>query len=270
MGQKWNRWITGSEPEVVERAAAFITEAAYRAVDARGRFTMALAGGSTPQELYALLARGIPESRLAGLGCEVPHDARRSPAAPGKITLPWLHTLLFQGDERYVPSTHPDSNFGMARRSLIRHSGIPPRNIVRMPVESGDAAGDARRYESLMRDLFGKDGESSAEGLPVFDLVMLGLGDDGHTASLFPGDREAIEERSRWVVAVEAPDAKPPGTRLTLTLPVINEAAAVMFLVPAKRHGLARSIHEGLHPELPAGMVRPRRGRLVWFVADHS
>ncbi|NTU69051.1 MAG: 6-phosphogluconolactonase [Chlorobiaceae bacterium] len=265
MAQERNGWITGSEQEVVEKAAAFVTRATYRAVEARGRFTLVLAGGSTPRPLYELLARGIPESRLAEPGCNVPPDARRSPADPELVILPWRHTLLFQGDERYVPATHPDSNFRMARESLIRHIRIPPEHIVRMPVESGDAADDAQRYEALLRSLFRKPGECSKEGYPKFDLVMLGLGDDGHTASLFPGDRKALEETSRWVIAVDAPNGNPPGTRLTLTLPVINEAACVMFLVPAKRYHLALSIHKGLHPELPAGMVRPHQGRLHWF-----
>jgi 6-phosphogluconolactonase len=270
MKQETNDWITGSEQELLEKAAAFITDTAYRAVEARGRFTMALAGGSTPQALYELLAGGISESRLTALGYPVPPDACRSAADPGLVVLPWRHTLLFQGDERYVPASHPDSNFGMARRSLISHISIPEEHVVRMPVESGDAAEDAGLYETRLRSLFRKPGECSQDGFPVFDLVMLGLGDDGHTASLFPGDRVALGERSRWVLAVDAPGGKPPGMRITLTLPVINEAAAAMFLVPASRHELALSIREGRHPELPSGMVRLPHGRLLWFVADNK
>ncbi len=266
MAREGNGWITGSTGEVAEQAAALVTDAAYRALEARGRFTLALAGGSTPAGLYGLLSRGVPESTLAGYGYEVPRGARRSPADPGRITLPWLHTLLFQGDERYLPPTHPDSNFGMARESLIRHSCLPPKNILKMPVESGDADADAARYEQLLKGLFREPEAYTKEGWPVFDLVMLGLGEDGHTASLFPGDREALGEASRWCIAVDAPQGNPPGTRLTLTLPVINAADAVIFLVPASRHGLARSIFEGQRPDLPAGMVRPRVGGLWWFV----
>jgi 6-phosphogluconolactonase len=260
-------WITGSDEAVTERAAVFITALAYRALAERGRFTMALAGGGTPRSLYGLLARGIDEKILAGSGYGLPAAARRSPADPRLVTLPWRHTLLFQGDERYVPAAHPDSNYGVVRETLIRHICIPPQHIVRMPVESGDARGDALRYEQLLRGLFRRTEGRLDEGFPEFDLVMLGLGDDGHTASLFPGDREALEESSRWVLAVEARRADPPGTRLTLTLPVINHAAAVMFLVPEKRHELARSIHDGLRPDLPAGMVKPAHGELFWFVA---
>ena len=268
MEQTENGWITGNEPEVVEKAGAFITDAAYSAVAAHGRFTMVLAGGTTPRGLYSLLARGIHETRLSRLGCQVPADALRSPADPALVTLPWPQTLLFQGDERYVPPSHPDSNFSMARDSLIRQVCIPTGQVLSMPVESGNAAGDAARYEALLRSLFRKPETCSAEGLPVFDLVMLGLGEDGHTASLFPDDRDALRESSRWVIAVDAPHANPPCTRLTMTLPLINSAENVMFLVPAKRYGLARSIRDGLHPELPAGMVRPRNGSLLWFVED--
>lgn len=261
-------WTTGSEQEVAERAAAFMTWASYRALADHGRFTVALAGGGTPRRLYSLLAGGIDERLMADSGYDVPVEARRSAADPRLITLPWRHTLLFQGDERYVPTTHPDSNYEMVRKTLIRHICIPPGNIMKIPVESGEAPTDAQRYEQLLRGWFRKPDNCTKEVLPVFDLVMLGIGDDGHTASLFPADRHALEEACRWVIAVEAPQATPPGKRITLTLPVINNAAAVMFLVPAKRCELARSIRNGQHPELPAGMVRPMHGKLLWFVAD--
>jgi 6-phosphogluconolactonase len=260
-------WVTGSETGVAERAAAFVTAAAYRSLADHGRFTVALAGGGTPRRLYALLAGGVDESVMTDAGYDVPFDARRSAADTRLIILPWRHTLLFQGDERYLPANHPDSNYGMVRETLIRHICIPPQQVVRMPVESGDAASDAERYEQLLRGIFRKPDRGTREGFPVFDLVMLGLGDDGHTASLFPEDRIALEETRRWAIAVEAPRADPPGARLTLTLPVINNAATVMFLVPERRCELARSIRNGEHPEMPAGRVRPVNGRLLWFVA---
>ncbi len=249
-GMDGHGWVSGSEEQVAEQAAAFITAEACRAVAARGCFSLVLAGGTTPRRLYELLAGRARETVGA--------------------TLPWRQTFLFQGDERYVPSTHPDSNYGMARETLLMHIGIPPQQIVRMPVDSGDATEDARRYESMLRDVFRKPGWRSERGFPVFDLVMLGLGDDGHTASLFPGNREALEEDVRWTIPVDAPDARPPGSRLTMTLPVINNAESAMFLVPSGRYGLAWSIHTGQRPDLPAGMVRPRSGKLFWFVAGRK
>lgn len=267
--QRENRhWISGMEPELLELAAAFVTETAYRALGQRGRFTMVLAGGSTPRTLYSLLAKGMPDTALDRMGCTLPPGVRRSPADPGLVTLPWLHTLLFQGDERYVPPAHPDSNFGMARESLLRHICIPPQNVVRMPVESGDPDADAVSYEKLLRGHFRHHSTCTDRGFPVFDLVMLGLGGDGHTASLFPGDPNVTDDNPHWCIAVDAPTGKPPGLRLTLTLPLINSSAAVMFLVPASRHALARSIFEGGRPDLPAGMVNPGGGSLWWFVGN--
>jgi 6-phosphogluconolactonase len=264
------RWVSGREQELLEQAAAFVTATAYRALDERGRFSMVLAGGSTPRSLYSLLAKGLEEKTFIRPGHTLPAGVRRSAADPGLVTLPWRHTMLFQGDERYVPPTHPDSNFGMVRESLLRHICIPPQNIVRMPVESGDADADAITYEKLLRGIFRHPGACTAEGFPMFDLVLLGLGDDGHTASLFPGDAKALGEGSRCCIAVEAPGGKPPGTRLTLTLPVINSSANVMFLVPGSRHALARSIHDSLRPDLPAGMVNPGEGSLWWFVGNEE
>jgi len=154
----------------------------------------------------------------------------------------------------------------MARKTLIRYICIKPPNIHRMPTESGDPEADAHRYEALMRGLFRKRGNGTDEAPPSFDLILLGLGDDGHTASLMPDDKTALDEKERWVIAVDAPNGKPPGTRLTLTLPVINEAKTVLFLVPPSRHEFARSISNGERPELPSGMVKPRNGGVWWFV----
>jgi 6-phosphogluconolactonase len=257
-------WISEPLDALLEKAVAFITDAAYRAVAERGRFTLVLSGGNTPRALHQKLAEGISEERYRELGYKLPAEVRRCTRDPERIVPPWAHTLLFQGDERYVPPSHPDSNYGMARETLLRQVCIKPANIHRMPTESGDPAEDARRYESLLRGLFHKRGTDEAP--PSFDLILLGLGDDGHTASLFPGDEKALNEKERWVIAVDAPNGKPPGTRLTLTLPVINEAKAVLFLVPPSRYDLARSISNGERPELPSGMVKPKNGDVWWFV----
>jgi 6-phosphogluconolactonase len=257
-------WITAPHEALLERAAAFITDAAYRAVAEQGRFTLVLSGGNTPRALHQKLVEGIPEARYLELGYTLPQEVRHCPRNPEAITLPWAHTLLFMGDERYLPPSHPDSNYGMARETLIRHVCVKPANIHKMPNESGNPEADARRYELLLRGLFRK--HASDDAPPSFDLILLGLGDDAHTASLFPGDRKSLDEKKRWVIAVDAPNGKPPGMRLTLTLPVINEARNVLFLIPASRYDFARAISNGERPELPAGMVRPRSGDVWWFV----
>jgi 6-phosphogluconolactonase len=264
-----NDWITADAESLIEMAAAFITATAYLAVAERGRFNLVLAGGNTPRRLYRKLDTGIDAKHLAEFGYTPPGAESPEKPNPAAITLPWRSTVLFQGDERYVPVSHPDSNYGMARDMLIRPRCTPPGNIFRMPVESGNPAEDALRYETMLRGHFRLGRTGGMKGFPPFDLVMLGLGSDGHTASLFPHDRRALEERRRWVIDIDAPpEATPPGKRLTLTLPAINHASNVMFLVPADRYRLARSIHNGEHPELPAGMVRPVNGKALWFVAE--
>jgi len=265
-----NSWITGNEETLADRAAGFIMAAAYRAVAERGRFTLVLSGGSTPKRLYEKLAGGLREELFEKLGYDLPDRVNRSVQDPESITLPWPETFLFQGDERYVPTNHPDSNYGMVRESLMRHACVRRDNVFVMPVESGVPDEDALRYEELLRSFFRKKESEARSGFPTFDLVLLGIGDDGHTASLFPEDTKALGELEKWVIAVDAPWATPPCTRLTLTLPVINHARAVMFLVPAERYDLAFSIHEGSRPDLPAGMVRPVNGDSVWFVAESS
>ena len=257
-------WITAPHEALLEQAAAFIIDTAYHAVAERGRFTLVLSGGNTPRALHKQLARGISEQRYLELGYTLPQEVRHCPRNPEAITLPWAHTLLFMGDERYLPPSHPDSNYGMARETLIRHVCFKPANIHKMPTESGDPEADARRYELLLRSLFRK--HASDDAPPSFDLIHLGLGDDAHTASLFPGNEKALDEKKRWVIAVNAPNGKPPGMRLTLTLPVINEAANVLFLIPPSRHDLARTISNGERPDLPAGMVKPKSGDVWWFV----
>lgn len=259
-------WISAPLDALLEKAVAFITDAAYRAVAERGRFTLVLSGGNTPRALHQKLAEGISEQRYRELGYTLPEEPLRSASNPDAITPPWAHTLLFQGDERYLPPSHPDSNYGMACETLIRHVCVKPENIFRMPTESDDPAEDAEKYETLLRGLFRKRGADADDAPPSFDLILLGLGDDGHTASLFPGDEKSLDEKERWVIAVDAPNGKPPGIRLTLTLPVINEAKAVLFLIPPSRFELARSISNGEKPELPAGIVKPWRGDVWWFV----
>ncbi|NTU54069.1 MAG: 6-phosphogluconolactonase [Chlorobiaceae bacterium] len=245
-------WISAPHEVLPELAAAFITDRGWQAAGKRGRFTLVLAGGNTPRDIYRKLAEGVSEERYRELGYTLPKEFRRSHRNPEAIMLPWSQTQLFMSDERYLPPSHPQSNYGMIRETLLRHTCIKPENIHRMPTASGDPDADARQYE---------------KGLAThLDLILLGLGDDGHTASLFPDDSEALKELQRRVIAINAPNGNPPGIRLTLTLPAINKAANVIFLIPSSRYELARSISNGEKPELPAGKVKPGIGDVWWFV----
>ena len=237
MSGKTLRVAAFDDPESVARAAAErFAEIAREAVRARGRFGVALSGGSTPRRIYEL---------LAGEGF--------------KARVEWPKAHVFFGDERCVPPTDGASNYRMARDTLLSRVDVPAENVHRM-IGEGDAAANARLYEDELRSYFG-----GAE-FPAFDLVMLGLGDDGHTASLFP-ESPALEETAAWAAAnwVE----KLGAYRLTLTAPAINHAAHVMFVVTGA--GKAERLREVLEGEraprsLPAQLIRPASGVLEWYV----
>ncbi len=220
-------------------AAAEVGAAARAAVGARGRFTVALAGGSTPLGLYRVLA-----------------------TRDGAADLPWPAVHFFWGDERHVPPDHPDSNYGAARAALLDRVPVPAENIHRIPAELADAEAAACAYEEELRRSF-----SPPEGQPPrFDLVLLGLGADGHTASLFPGSA-ALGERERWVVAPRI--EKLAARRITLTLPVLNAAARVLFLVSGQdKAGALREVLAGPRRprKLPAQAVEPHDGEVNWIV----
>ncbi len=231
-------------PDAVARAGAEgFVRCAREAVAARGRFVVALSGGSTPRALHRLLA-----------------------AEPLRGQVPWERTEVFWGDERCVPPDHPDSNYRMARETLLDAVPIPPARVHRMAGEHPDPAAAAAAYEAeVARVLGGTPGAPP----PVFDLIFLGMGPDGHTASLFPGTA-ALAERTRWVVANHVPTA-PGGVahRLTVTYPLLNRAARVIFLVagPDKAAALRDVLEGPLDPQrLPAQAVRPATGDLVWLV----
>ena len=238
-------------------AAEFTCRLAEECVEKHGAFTVALSGGNTPRLLYEALARP-------------PFDTRMS----------WHGIHLFWGDERCVPSHHPDSNFAMAFRTLISRVPIPSQNIHRIPAEIKPAEDAAEAYEKILREFFGTslktDTHSNAsrggEPFPSFDLILLGVGKDGHTASLFPG-HQAPEERKRWVTAVRAPHSSPSVPRITLTLPVINRAQCVLFMASgAEKREVIRSILEDLGPvtrSYPAARVDPE-GRVVWLIDEEA
>ena len=227
--------------ESLARAAADeFVRLANKSIIKRGRFSAALAGGSTPKALYHLLASEDYRDELG-----------------------WGDVHLFWGDERCVSPDHEDSNYGMVRRALLEHIAIPEANVHRMAGEIAPREG-AIEYHGQLDSFF----RPRRTELPVFDLILLGMGYDGHTASLFPGDA-ALMERRRWVAAVE--HTRPPlplVTRLTLTLPVINAARNVLFLVTgeSKANAIGRIIRAG--EGLPAGLVRPGSGRLLWMLDE--
>ncbi|HWE61120.1 MAG TPA: 6-phosphogluconolactonase, partial [Chloroflexota bacterium] len=201
-----------------------------------GTFSIALSGGSTPRTLYELLA--------------TPEIAAEAP---------WEHMQIFWGDERHVPPDHPESNYRMAREALLDHVPIPQQNIHRIPAELPNPETVAVAYEDTLRRAFRLDpGER-----PRFDLILLGLGDDGHTASLFPHS-PALHEQQRLVVANPVP--KLATTRITLTVPVINNAERVWFLIAgsSKAHVLKNVLEGPRDPETyPAQLIDPTDGELI-------
>ena len=224
--------------DLFQAAAEEVIRSAADAIAQRGRFTIALSGGSTPRNLYTLIA------------------------ANASATLPWNQMFFFWGDERHVPPDSPDSNYRMAKETLLTKVPIPSTNIFPVPAENPDAAVAAETYEQTLRKFF-----VVAPGeFPRFDLILLGMGPDGHTASLFP-ETAALEEKSRLVVAnwVE----KLGSSRITFTLPLLNAARCIAFLVSGTDK--AAALHEVLEGNAPAEkypskLVQPREGKLIWFV----
>ncbi len=256
----------GHDTEITNHAAALIISEAYRAVEDHGRFSLVLAGGNSPRFLYEKLAQGVTTDILERYALSVPNSISGSkqnihPLPP--------NTWLFQGDERCVPFDHPDSNYRMVKESLLLHSGIAKDHFFRMAGENSDTELAARAYEDAIRTFFKSEEGLQEDDFPVFDLIVLGLGEDGHTASLFRDNTEALQEEKRWVITVNAPRAKPPGMRLTITIPVINHARNVLFFTNGrKKCELANNIFLDEENEVPASFVNPENGRLFWFAAQ--
>ncbi len=219
-------------------AAGKIAEMAQRFIQAQGQFSIVLTGGSTPRRLYQLLSR------------------------QDLYPIDWQRVQIFFSDERCVPPEHADSNFKMASEALLAKISIPNANIHRMPGEEAPVSG-AVAYEKMLRQIF----PNSA--YPAFDLILLGLGEDGHTASLFP-NTTAMEETQTWVTWVEHTSQPfPLVDRLTLTLPAINAGANIFFLVAGsgKQSILSKILFgRNAQPPLPAQLINPVSGKLVWLV----
>ncbi|MGC2696829.1 MAG: 6-phosphogluconolactonase [Candidatus Angelobacter sp.] len=220
----------------LKRAAAQeFQRLAETAISERGRFSVALSGGNTPRGVYSLLAEEYQN------------------------TLPWDKIHMFFGDERNVPPDHPDSNYRMANEALLSRVPIPAKNVNRIRTELGPEAA-AEEYQTRLREFF----HLTDNDWPRFDLVLLGLGDDGHTASLFPGT-QALNDVSHAVIAnwVE----KLQSFRITFTFPVLNHAAEVLFLVSGA--GKAPILKDVIQPpgamKFPSQRVHPEKGRLLWL-----
>jgi 6-phosphogluconolactonase len=244
--------------ELFAAAAELVVSATTDAVAQRGRFTIALSGGSTPKGLFNLLATNA------------------------RTALPWDRMFFFWGDERHVPPTDPDSNYRMAEETMLSKVPVPAGNVFRMAAENPDAAAAAEDYEKTLRKFFGielgqsepgqsepgqsESGQSGSGQFPRFDLILLGMGPDGHTASLFPGSA-GLQEKSRLVIANWVEKFKTH--RLSFTFPVLNAAACVAFLVSGTDK--APALHAVLESDAPgeqypAKLVGPVNGKLIWLV----
>jgi 6-phosphogluconolactonase len=228
--------IFGSPQELFHAAAEKFCSRWSSAIKDHGKFTVALSGGSTPRGLHQELAT---------------HFASR---------LDWSKVFFFWGDERHVPPDSPENNYRMAEETLLSKLPIPPGNIFRVPSELPDARQAAAKYEQTVREDF----HLEPDAFPRFDFILLGMGPDGHTASLFPGTA-ALQEKDHLVVAnwVE----KLNTFRITFTYPVLDDAACVMFLVSGdeKAEMVRRALNDPA-ANLPCQKVRPEDGELLWFL----
>lgn len=228
--------------QIARAAALEFVRLAASAVQEKDLFAVALAGGSTPRSLYSLLA---DDQSL-------------------RQQIPWDKLHFFWGDERHVPPDDKDSNYRMANDAMLSKVPVPPGNVHRIKTEDPDAQHAADAYEQELRSFF----QLGPGEWPRFDLVLLGMGPDGHTASLFPGTT-ALDETTRLVAATWVEKFKT--YRVTLTLPVLNNAANVVFLVGgAEKAEVLRTVltEEGGAPQFPAQLIRPVNGRLLWLLDE--
>ncbi|MGP0097641.1 MAG: 6-phosphogluconolactonase [Terriglobales bacterium] len=232
--------IFATPSDLFHAAAEEFVRAARSAIGAQGRFAVALSGGSTPKALYSLLAANY-------------------------ATFAWNRVFLFFGDERHVPPTDSESNYRMVNETLLSKLSIPAENVFRVHAENPDAAAAASDYEAQLRSFFGLRSGVRPVELPRFDLILLGMGPDGHTASLFP-ESDALGEESRLVVANWV--AKFNTHRITLTFPVLNHAAEVIFMASGadKAEILRQVLEEKNTPPLPSQRVQPTDGKLLWML----
>ncbi|GFE70016.1 6-phosphogluconolactonase [Chroococcus sp. FPU101] len=227
--------ILNDQPSLVKQGLTLVLEKIEQAIQQRGKCTLVLSGGSTPKPLYEALAQQ---------------------------SLPWEKIYIFWGDERYVSSDHPDSNQHMTRQALLDRIEIPSTNIYAMPTGSHDPALDAQKYETMLQEFF----KINPGDFPAFDIILLGMGDDGHTASLFP-HTEALHV-SNHLITVGQKDGQP---RLTFTAPLINQARCVIFLVAGSNKQVALAevfASEGDAMTYPSRLIQPQEE--LWWLLDQA
>jgi len=228
--------------DLAGRAADFIVQSAREAIAERGRFTLVLSGGSTPEKTYALLA-----------------EPARSTA------FDWARVSVFFGDERFVPADDPRSNFAMARRALLARVPLPIAQVFSVPTQAESAAACAAAYAAALARCFATTPSSAP---PRFDLILLGMGEDGHIASLFPA-AAALDVVDAWVTWSPPGRLPPPVDRITLTYPVLNAARRVAFLIAGANKAVALQEVVERHAareHRPAAGVQVVEGLLTWFV----
>ena len=231
--------------ELSRYAADTIMDYAQSCIHDHGYFSLVLSGGSTPRRLYELLSE-----------------------SPYREAMPWKNVHVFWGDERCVPPDDPHSNYAMAYKALMSKVPIPETNIFRMTGETRPEKQAAIDYEETIRDYFESKRVPNME-FPSFDMILLGIGNDGHTASLFPGN-EVLQEQKRWVRTVTAPPDMPVRMRLTLTIPVINNASEILFLVSGVgKHDIVETVvnEPDTCKQYPAAQIAATNV-ILWLIHD--
>ena len=227
------------EPDAVHlasRCAEIFCDISRESAEEKGYFAVAVSGGSTPRAMYRLISED-----------------------PFASKIPWQDTHLFWVDERLVPFEDPESNFGTAKKDYIEKVSIPPEHLHPMPVSSSPEEGAELYQEELERFFQGLGTDN-----PAFDLILLGVGKDGHVASLFP-DQGGLNEKKRWVIAVKG--GNPYVSRLTMTYPILNHARHIVFHVSGKdKSEILRSIFQDRQSGLPAQRIKPVNGKLIWLI----
>jgi 6-phosphogluconolactonase len=234
LGKKGQMLVVPDAPALFEAAAEIFVQAAAEAIEKYKRFTVAMSGGSTPKALYELLA-----------------------TAPWRDQVDWSKTHFFWGDERWVPSTDKNSNYRMTLEALLSKVSVPAENVHRIETDSGDPQTSAAKYEAEIRKVFG--------ARPQFDLILLGLGTNGHTASLFP-HCASLDVRDRLVAAEYIDEVKM--TRITFTVPLINDAHSIVFLLSGHdKASVLQEVLRGPHDpqRLPSQLIEATDGELTWL-----
>ncbi len=232
--------ITSNAERLAEKGAELFCNAAKKAVARRNSFAVAVSGGSTPRAMHRLLSQ-----------------------EPYRSDMPWQRTHMFWVDERMVPFDHPDSNYGAAQKDLMSMIPIPADQVYPMPAMMPPAEG-ADLYQAKLKTFF-QDLKSLD---PVFDLIILGIGTDGHTASLFPG-QPSSDKPDRWVLSVKG--GKPYVFRLSLNYAVLNRARHILFLVSGNaKAAVVKNLIEDRDAQLPAAKIRPLNGKMTWLLDQEA